>query len=353
MGKDRAAGASGHGHAKGHATMADVAEAAGVSLKSVSRVINAEPHVTPKLRDKVEAAIRALDYVPDLAARSLAGARSFTIGVMFDQPNPNYAMKVIAGVYRACVDRQYHLRIDQVEVDSQDAQWDAQIDRIMRHARTDGFVLPPPLADNARLLDILEARGLRYVRIAPVLDPGRSMAVGIDDVAAGAAVADLLVDHGHRRIGLINGPAHHGAATTRRRGFLTRLQERCGGDVVVSEAEGGFTFGGGMTAALALLAQPERPTAIFATNDDSAAGAIVACNQQGVSVPGEVSVCGFDDSWIAKSVWPYLTTIHQPIEDMARIAAGMLLDRSLSPQDRPVRQLGFDLVMRNSVAMLG
>jgi LacI family transcriptional regulator len=123
--------------------------------------------------------------------------------------------------------------------------------------------------------------------------------------------------------------------------------------VVVSEAESGFTFGGGMTAALALLAQPERPTAIFATNDDSAAGAIVACNQQGVSVPGEVSVCGFDDSWIAKSVWPYLTTIHQPIEDMARIAAGMLLDRSLSPQDRPVRQLGFDLVMRNSVAMLG
>jgi LacI family transcriptional regulator len=334
----------------GHATMADVAREAGVSLKSVSRVINGEPHVTPRLRDKVEVAIRALDYVPDTAARSLAGARSFTIGVLFDHPNPSYAMKVIGGVYRACVESQYHLRIDHIGAVIDDAELLMQVDRIMRHGRTDGLVLPPPLVDNPRLLDMLDARGMRYVRIAPVFEPERSMAVEMDDVAAAAAVADLLLDHGHRRIGLINGPAHHGAAARRRQGFLDRMQAR-GLAVSVVEADGRFTFDGGMAAANDLLAGAGAPTAIFATNDDSAAGAIVACNQRGLKVPEQVSVCGFDDSWIAKSVWPPLTTIHQPIEEMAHMAAAMLLDRTLGVEDRPVRQLGFGVVIRDSVGV--
>jgi LacI family transcriptional regulator len=222
----------------------------------------------------------------------------------------------------------------------------------MRHARTDGFVLPPPLADDPRLLAMLEARGLRYVRIAPTLEPERSMAVRIDDSGAAAAVADLFVDHGHRRIGLINGPALHGAAAARRQGFLDRLHARRG-DVSVVEEQGGFTFAGGMAAANALLAGAQRPTAIFATNDDSAAGAIIACNQNGLQVPAQVSICGFDDSWIAQSVWPALTTIYQPIEDMAHVAATMLLDRAAGEGEGMTRRLGFDLVMRGSVAQVG
>ncbi|HWU02503.1 MAG TPA: LacI family DNA-binding transcriptional regulator, partial [Novosphingobium sp.] len=295
----------------GHATMTDVADAAGVSIKSVSRVINNEPHVSPRLREKVEAAIAALDYVPDTAARSLAGARSFTISVLFDNPSPNYTMKVISGAYRACMENQYHLRIDSLDSSRGDTPLLAQLDQILRHSRCDGFVLTPPLCDNPMLLEVLETRGVRYSRVAPVFDPGRSRAVLIDDAGAAAAVADMFWEHGHRRIGLINGPLNHGAAGNRRRGFLDRLAQ-LDPDLIVSQADGGFAFEGGMAAGRELLMARRYPTAIFATNDDSAVGAMVACQQQGLSVPGDVSVCGFDDSWVAKTVWPYLTTVRQP-----------------------------------------
>jgi LacI family transcriptional regulator len=334
---------------RGHATMTDVARVAGVSLKSVSRVINNEPHVTERLREKVEAAIASLDYVPDTAARSLAGARSFTIGVLFDNPSPNYTMKVLAGAYRACLEQQYHLRIDALDSSGKAEDMDAQLAMILRHSRTDGFVLTPPLSDNARVLDVLEARGIRYSRLAPILDPTRSMGVTIDDAAAAARVADMFYDGGHRRIAIINGPISHGAARNRREGFIHRLHER---DTAlrISEALGGFSFEGGIAAGRELLIASDRPTAIFAGNDDSAAGCMIACTELGLAVPGDVSICGFDDSWIAKTVWPYLTTVHQPIEDMAYYAAGMLLNRG---KDEPiVHQLNFELIKRGSVAPL-
>ena len=331
------------------ATMADVAAAAGVSLKSVSRVINNEPHVSAKLRAKVEVAIAALDYEPDPAARSLAGARSFTIGVLFDNPSPHYTMKVQTGAYRACFEQKHHLRIDNLDSTSASGDLARQLSALLRHGRVDGFVLTPPLTDNPMVLDFLEARQIRYSRIAPVLDPGRSPAVLIDDEAAAARVAELFWNNGHRRFGIINGEEHHGAAITRRRGFVERLR-RFDPEVLVSEAYGGFQFEKGLEAARELLAARRYPTAIFAANDDSAAGAIVACQQLGFRVPGDVSICGFDDSWVAKSVWPYLTTIHQPIEAMAHAAAMLLLDRSIDPEDNPQVRLGFDLIERNSVA---
>lgn len=329
--------------------MADVARVAGVSMKSVSRVINNEPHVTPRLRAKVEAAIATLDYVPDMAARSLAGARSYTIGVLFDNPSPNYTMKVISGAYRACVERQHHLRLDQIDASVPPAQLDIALDGIFRHTRSDGFILTPPLSDNPRLLEVLKARQVRYSRLAPLLDPDRSMAVMIDDAAAAAKVADLLYDAGHRRFGLVNGPPSHGAAINRRRGFLEQLQKR-GGDIMVHEAVGSFAFEPGMAAGFQLLADADpatRPTGIFAANDDSAAGVLGACTQLGLQVPRDVSVCGFDDSWVAKSVWPNLTTVYQPIEAMAYQAARMLLDREEWPGK--LRMLDFELIERDSV----
>ncbi len=334
--------------ARGHATMSDVADAAGVSLKSVSRVINNEPHVSAKLRTKVEAAIATLNYVPDPAARSLAGARSFTIGLLFDNPSPNYTMKVLAGAYRACVERKYHLRIDSIDTRVDTATLHAALDAIFRDTRSDGFVLTPPLSDDPRVLEALERRGVRYSRLAPLLDPQRSMAVIIDDAAAAARVADLLYDHGHRRFGLVNGPDSHGAALTRRQGFLDRLRQRDPA-VVTAETSGGFLFEGGIVAGRELLDRPDRPTAIFATNDDSAAGVMVACTQLGLTVPRDVSVCGFDDSWIAKTVWPYLTTVFQPIEAMAYAAAQMLLDREPTTGVDRVRCLDFELILRDSV----
>jgi LacI family transcriptional regulator len=333
----------------GHATMADVAERAGVSLKSVSRVINAEPHVSAKLRERVEWAITALDYVPDTAARSLAGARSFTIGVMFDNPSPNYTMKVMTGAYRACVEHSYHLRVVNLDSEVPRERLVAQVEAMLRHSRADGFILTPPLTDNPVVLEILEQRQIRYSRIAPVLDPGRSGEVCIDDAAAAAGIADLFWNLGHRRFGLVNGPTQHGASNTRREGFLARIRE-LGPETVVSEGYGGFSFDGGIAAGRELLGARKHPTAIFAANDDMAAGVMVACAEYGLKVPDDVSVCGFDDSWVALSVWPHLTTIYQPIEEMAHAAALMLLERGPVDAAMPQRQLDFRLIERGSVS---
>lgn len=332
---------------KNHATMADVARVAGVSLKSVSRVINNEPHVSAGLREKVEVAVAALDYVPDTAARSLAGARSFTIGVMFDNPSPNYTMKIMAGAYRACMARGYHLRIDNIDSTEATIPLIQQVEAILRHSRSDGFVLTPPLTDNLEVLDLLDSHGVRYVRVAPVSEPGRSPAVHIDDKAAASAVAQRLWDEGHRRFGLVNGPAEHGAASTRRDGFLQRLRE-LDPDAVVSEAYGGFAFAGGISAGRELIAARHPPTAIFATNDDMAAGVMVACAECQLKVPDQVSIIGFDDSWVAMSVWPYLTTVFQPIETMAEVAVDLLLDRGQEAPPYADRMLDWRIVERAS-----
>lgn len=330
-----------------HATMEDVAKLAGVSLKSVSRVINAEPHVSAKLRAKVEAAIAELSYVPDMAARSLAGARAFIIGVMFDNPSPNYIMKVQKGVYSACRDSQYHLRIDTIDSSAPRELFEAQLSAMLRNSRCDGFVLTPPLTDNLLLLDMLDNAGVRYVRIAPDVAPERSPGVCIDDAAGAAAVARHLWDLGHRRYAVLRGPLNHGAAVSRRQGFIAELQ-RLGLTHPILEADGQFAFEPAIRASREVLASPQRPTAIFAMNDDSAAGAIVACSQLGLAVPHDVSVCGFDDSWVAKSVWPYLTTVYQPIEEMGRAAALLLLRRD--EQENVLHKLDFHLVIRDSTA---
>ncbi|MFM6852877.1 MAG: LacI family DNA-binding transcriptional regulator [Sphingopyxis sp.] len=325
------------------ATISDVANAAGVSMKSVSRVINSEPNVSAKLRKKVEDAIAALGYVPELAARSLAGGRAFTLAVLFDNPSPNYTIKIQAGAYRACREHGYHLLIETIDSTRDDVG--VQMQSILRTSRVDGFIVTPPLTECVAVLDMLEQHDMPYVRVAPVSHPGRSAAITIDDASAAREVARYLWQLGHRRVAIVNGPAEHGAAITRRIGFLDEIY-KLGGDTVI-EAYGGFAFDIGIAAGRELMSLPNPPTAIFATNDDSAAGVMSTIAEMGLKVPADVSVVGFDDSWIAKSVWPYLTTIFQPINDMAYSAANALIKR-----DEPLMQTALDyaLVVRNSAA---
>ncbi len=329
------------------ATMTDVAALAGVSIKSVSRVINDEPHVTPKLRRKVEQAIAALDYVPDLAARSLAGARSFEIGLLLGQMGPSYNAAVVAGTYRACIEHRYHLRLDTIPHEADDGVALGHLERILRGSRCDGFVVVPPYCDMTGVLDHLDARAIRYSLISPSAETARASGVRMDDRAAAAEIADLFWRLGHRRIGFIRGRAEHNSAMLRRNGFLDRLRE-LDPAIVVTESDGGFLFDQSIAAGLELLSPPDRPSAIFAANDDSAAGVIAACNQLGLAVPGEVSVCGFDDSWVAKSVWPHLTTVRQPVEAMAYAAACRLFERNGGDEAPSVVTMDFALIERGS-----
>jgi LacI family transcriptional regulator len=314
--------------------MSDVAKAAGVSMKSVSRVINREPNVTEKLRARVQDAIDRLGYVPDLAARSLAGARAFTIGILFDNPSPNYTMKIQTGAYQACRSHNYHLLIENLE--STRADVGDQMAAILRNARVDGFILTPPITEC----------GIAIARIAPVSFPGRSPAFAIDDRAAAAEVAEHFWSLGHRRFGIVTGPEDHGAAGTRRAGFLDALKA-LGNTRPVMEAPGFFTFDKSIAAGREILSRADRPSAIFAMNDDSAAGVMAAAAQLGLRVPEDISVAGFDDSWIAQSVWPNLTTVYQPIAEMAAAAAEVLIARNAP---NITRQLEYRMVPRASTA---
>tara|TARA_A100001391_G_scaffold48774_4_gene29034 strand:- start:20115 stop:21146 length:1032 start_codon:yes stop_codon:yes gene_type:complete len=332
-------------------TLADVARKAGVSGKSVSRVVNGEAYVSAELKAKVDAAIAELGYVPDLAARSLAGARSFTISLLLDTNGQDYVIQLLEGAYEACKLNSYHLRIENLDATASNESLLERLDEVMRHSRLDGFILAPPFSDNTAIMDWLEERQVRFTRVAPCIERERSPCVFVDDAAAAGEIAQYLVSKGHRRIGLVNGSPRHGAAIARRTGFLDKIAE-IAPDAELVEATGNFRFEDGIDAGKALLGAGNPPTAIFAANDRSAAGVMNACAQLGISVPDDVSLCGFDDSWLAKLVWPYLTTVRQPVSDLGREAARLLIEKDTGEGAPKQIMLGHSLIERDSVRSL-
>ena len=330
----------------GSVTINDVAALAGVSTKTVSRVINREPHVRPELRDRVAEAVRSLNFQPNVAARALAGSRAYLLGLCYDNPSPGYVSAIQVGALHACREAGYHLLVEQI--DSLGRAGADQLDALLQAVKMDGLILSPPVCDRADLLDLLESRGTPFVRIAPAGDFERAPYVHMDDRKAAFDMTRLLQSLGHRRIGFVRGPLDHSAAPLRQQGFLDAMADA--GLPVRPEwvVSGAFSFRSGVGAAERLLSLPERPTAIFASNDDMALGVMAAANRLGLSLPDELSVAGFDDSPIAQVVWPQLTTIRQPVEAMARAAAGMLAEGLGRVQAPLARLLDFELVVRGS-----
>ena len=333
-------------HVLASVTITDVAALAGVSTKTVSRVLNREPHVRPALRDRVAEAVRSLNYQPNVAARALAGSRAYLLGLCYDNPSPGYVSAVQLGALAACRAAGYHLLVEQIDSLGQGGV--DQLEALLSAVKIDGLILSPPVCDRADLLDLLEARGTPFVRIAPAGRFERGPYVHMDDRKAAYDMTRLLQDLGHRRIGFVRGPSDHSAAPLRQRGFLDAMGDA--GLAVRPEwvASGAFSFRSGVGAAERLLGLAEPPTAIFASNDDMALGVMAAANRLGLSLPRELSVAGFDDSPIAQAVWPQLTTIRQPVEAMARAAAGMLVEGLGRSQDPAGRLLDFELVVRGS-----
>ncbi|PNU06801.1 LacI family DNA-binding transcriptional regulator [Novosphingobium guangzhouense] len=306
-------------------TITDVARHAGVSIKSVSRVINDEPSVRPALKAKVDQAVAELGYRPNFAARALAAGRSFFLGVLFDNPSASYTLQVINGAYAACRAAGYQLVIENIDAAARDVS--AQMEDILHSSRLDGMIVTPPACDSEAVLTALETKGLPYVLLAPGHEEPGASSVASNDAAGVFELVRHLWGLGHRRFGLINGPATHGASHWRREAFLNALAERGADPATVVMADGEFNFSSGIGAGLHILRQTPRPTAIFAQNDDMAAGVFAAAAQLGIKIPDDLSVVGFDDSWIAKSVWPELTTSRQPIWEMTEAAVQLLLNR--------------------------
>jgi LacI family transcriptional regulator len=327
------------------ATIIDVAEVAGVSWKTVSRVINREPNVRTATAERVEAAIAKLGFQPNAAARSLAGTRSFLIGAITANPSPHYMIALHRGAAEACRSRGYHLALEEVHLDSPDLARD--FERNLLSARFDGVFLSPPATDNVIILDLLDKHGIRYIRLDPATALDRSDRIIADDETGVAALARHFWSLGHRKFGLVNGPEEHRAAPVRREAFLAEI-ERLGGKAGdVAQAAGNFYFESGIEGGKALLALQDRPTAIFAANDEMAAGVVAAAGEIGIRVPDQLAVAGFDDSDVAGFVWPPLTTVRQPIVEYARIAVEMLI--APRPEGEPrVINLPVELVVRKS-----
>lgn len=333
-------------------TIKDVAAQAGVSPKTVSRVINQEAHVRPEVRDAVMRVVEAMNYRPNAFARSLSSARSYLIGLFLDDPAwSNYAVAMQRGALMQCRKKGYHLVVEPMDISS--AGWEAQLTASLEALRLDGAILTPPVCRHNPLLLKLEELKLPYVRVSPGEAPERSGMVDIDEERAAFDMTRCLIDLGHRHIGFIEGIPSHAATPKRRHGFLRAMKET--GLSVPPEyiAPGDFTFRSGIEAGEAMLRRTSPPTAIFASNDDMALGVSAAAAKLGLTVPDDLSIAGFDDTASARIAWPPITTVHQPVEEMAAAAVDILIDpayRAAPHDERFRRELAYSLIPRGSTA---
>ncbi|HEX5305133.1 MAG TPA: LacI family DNA-binding transcriptional regulator [Dyella sp.] len=328
----------------------DVAKAAGVSPKTVSRVLNHEENVREPTREKVLAAMAAMDYRPHPSARSLASNRSYLVAALYDNPSSNYLTEIQTGVLDACDEHHYSMMVRPLLADAPD--FVERVDALILHHRPDGFVLTPPITEHPQLLAHLAERGVPYASVSPVQ---HEAAIGafIDEPQAAREMVGHLLSLGHRRIAHVIGHPAHGASGWRLAGYRDALAVAGLPYDPALVVEGDFSFGSGVAAARVLFSLADRPTAVFAANDDMAAGVIWAAGEHGLAVPRDVSVCGFDDTPISRQIWPTLTTIRQPSREMGRIAALQLLASLRGRGEGHMVQLPFALQVRESTAPAG
>jgi LacI family transcriptional regulator len=303
-------------------TIADVAAMAGFSLMTVSRVINGEKNVRESTRDAVLNAIKLLNYSPNQAARTLAGAEPIRIGLLYSNPSAAYLSRYLLGSLEQA--RISHVQLVIEKCDSGTSEEEAAVADLIASG-VDGIILSPPMCDSPRILAMLEAAPVLSVVVANWRPLAGVSVVLIDDKEAAAAMTRHIISLGHRRIGFIVGNPTHKASEQRELGFRQAMA-MAGLDIPEELiAQGEFTYRSGLAAAEALLDLTERPTAIFASNDDMAAATVAVAHRRHLDVPTDLTVCGFDDTDFAQSIWPELTTIHQPIAQMSRTAVDMLV----------------------------
>jgi LacI family transcriptional regulator len=317
-------------------TIDDVAEQAGVSIKTVSRVINREPNVREATRLKVEQAIARLNYRPNPSARNLASHRSRLIGLVFDDPSAyeipssGYIIKMQLGALRACHKASYDLLIHPCRYRSRDVG--AELQALIEHARPDGIILAAPLSNMPRIVRAIEETGTRFVRLSPGEAKGGQLSVSTNDREISAEMTRYLASLGHKHIAFIKGHASHKAVANRYLGYLDGLEQSGLKFSARLVTAGDNSFGSGEECGSRLFRLAQRPTAIFAANDDMAAGVIRAADRLDVRIPEQLSVAGFDDIALARLVYPSLTTIRQPLAAMADRAASAIIEGDAAQQ---------------------
>jgi LacI family transcriptional regulator len=310
-------------------TIFDVAKIAGVSIKTVSRVVNHEPNVRASTRERVEQAIAVLKYRPDQSARNLASHRSHLIGLVYDDPaayelpSSGYIIRMQQGALNACRSAVSELLI--YPCDFRQKNVGIQIKSLIEETRLAGIVLAAPLSNMPKIVRAIESTGTPSVRLSPGEQIGKQLSVSTNDREISAEMTRYLASLGHKRIAFISGDPDHTAVGNRFLGYKDGLKES---GLEFSEqlvAAGDNSFGSGEVGAEKLLKREKPPTAIFAANDDMAAGVVRTAHRLGIEMPGQLSVSGFDDINLSRQLDPTLTTIRQPLSRMAETATAMLI----------------------------
>ncbi len=328
--------------------MHQVAKLIGVSPMTVSRVLSADPKVKPETRERVKAAIKKIGYAPNAAARSLAGAKTIRIGLLYSNPSATYLNELLVGILEESSAIGCQIVLEKCGVKDERAALDKMLE-----GGVDGVLFPPPLSESNALRNRLRTAKIPFVSIAGSRAGDPSLSVGIDNFEAAATMTRYLLSLGHRKIAFILGAANQHESAERYSGFEAALHEAKLKPHPNFVKRGAFTYRSGLVAAEELLSSNDRPTAIFASNDDMAAAAIATAHRLHLDVPRNLTVVGFDDTLLATTISPTLTTVHQPIAAMARKALEILAEeirqRSVGGTTIPKKiLLKYSLVKRES-----
>ena len=342
-------------HRKKAVTIHDVARHAGVSSMTASRVVSGSSKVSEELRKRVLASIAELNYVPNVGARA-ARSGATRIGVLFSNPRSSNLGAFLMGAFGESSRSGAQLIVEPVAGHAQ------ELDAVKKvlSLGVDGVILPPPLCDSIDAFELLKRAHVPALSFATAAPKAHSSAVLVDDFEGARAMTQLLISLGHRDIAFVRGDPSHSPALRREEGFRMAMAE-AGLDIRPEwMAQGYFTYRSGLDVGRELLdtADDKRPTAIFASNDDMAAAIIAVAHGLGIRIPQDLSVAGFDDTPLASVLWPPLTTVHQPLAEMAAKAVEIMTDHIRQARSggegEPVHYVApFTIIERGSTAAPG
>ena len=312
-------------------TIKHVAADAGVSLQTVSRVINNEPNVRPEMKERVQASIDKLGYVPSIAAQRMSGSRSYLILALNDRERTiadwkarqgtDWVDQMLLGGMLKCAEFGYRMIFELVDTHSD------HIERELRAAiaalQPDGVILTPPHSDNPQIVNLLHHQKIPFARIGS--HGGEAgIALTMDDEGSAARATRYLIDLGHRRVGFISGSVEYDLSHWRIDGWRAEM-DAAGLPTDGLLAEGDFSYASGEAAARQLLDSASPPSAIIASNDQMSLATLEVARELGIEVPSQLSIVSFDNTPIVNFSQPPLTAVDQPISATAARAVELII----------------------------
>lgn len=323
-------------------TIKHVAAEAGVSLQTVSRVINNAPNVRPQVQERVHAAIARLGYVPSIAAQRMGGSRSYLLMALNDRDRTidawrsgegtDWVDQMLLGGMLTAAAAGYRMIFELIDTHS--SQVEREVQAALSALHPDGVILTPPHSDNPLITELLVRQGLPFARIGSAA-PGPGFAISMNDAGAAETATSHLLDLGHRRVGFITGSDEYALSRDRLSGYRSALAAR---GVEIDESligQGDFTYASGEAAAARMLALPDPPTGIVASNDQMALATLAVAKASGLGVPRDLSIVSFDDTPIVRFSHPPLTAVVQPVAAMTSAAADLLIRAKSKAPDLP------------------